>query len=71
MAICKDEAEKGVFDKHDVTYGSKPDQLYKSNDYRSLFNLVTHMERRTIYDVVTKHIIAGILVAALRGAKNC
>jgi hypothetical protein len=63
----KDAAEKEVFSKHDVTWGSTPDQLYKSDDYRSLFNLVTHMDRRTIYDVVTKHIIAAILVAALKG----
>ena len=67
MAFFKDAAEKEVFSEHDVTWGSTPDQVYKSDDYRSLFNLVTHMERRTIYDVVTKHIIAAILVAALKG----
>jgi len=68
VAFFKDAAEKEVFSEHDVTWGSTPDQVYKSDDYRSLFNLVTHMERRTIYDVVTKHIIAAILVAALKGA---
>ena len=57
-----------MFSEHDVTWGSTPDQVYKSDDYRSLFNLVTHMERRSVYDVVTKHIIAAILVAALKGA---
>ena len=67
VAFFKDAAEKGVFSEHDVTWGSTPDQIYKSDDYRSLYNLVTHMERRTIYDVVTKHIIAAILVAALKG----
>ena len=30
--------------------------------------MVTHCERRSQYDIVTKHIIAGILVAALKGA---
>ena len=42
--------------------------IYRSDDYRNLFNLVTHSERRSPYDVVTKHIIAAVLVTSLKGA---
>lgn len=58
---------QGAFDQHDIKHGTQADFLYKSDDYRNLFNLVTHNDRRSPYDVVTKHIIAGILVAALKG----
>ena len=42
--------------------------MYLSDDYRNLFNLVTHSERRSPYDIVTKHIIAAVLVTSLKGA---
>ena len=57
---------EGAFDKHDTQHGTQEDFVYKSDDYRSLFNLVTHDEKRSSYDVVTKHIIAAILLTILR-----
>ena len=43
----------------------KNEQIFYSNDYLNLFNLVTHSERRDMIDIVTKHIFAGILLQCL------
>ena len=51
-----------------MSYLETESEIYRSDDYRNLFNLVTHSERRSPYDVVTKHIIAAVLVTSLKGA---
>jgi hypothetical protein len=64
------EAAKGAFDEHNVQNGADPSSsgVYYSADYRNLFNLVTHDERRTPVDNVTKFIIAGVLHSGLKAS---
>ena len=70
--------DKRKFDRHNVQNGvlnhdqkdsveedHKNKQIFYSNDYLNLFNLVTHSERRDMIDIVTKHIFAGILLQCL------
>ena len=59
---------QGAFDQHDVQNGVDPSRVYRSDDYRNLYNLVTHTHRRAPLDVGTKYIIAGILVRFLKAA---
>lgn len=67
-----DEAAKGTFGPHNVQHGAadaaaaSEDFVYRSEDYSNLYNLVTHSERRSPLDIVTKYIIAGILVTMLK-----
>ena len=69
MAFFLDHKDK--FLEHDITHGveyAEVTETYRSDDYRNLFNLVTHGDRRSAYDIVTKHIIAGVLVVTLQAA---
>ena len=59
---------KQSFLQHDIKHGVDPGRVYRSEDYQNLFNLVTHSDQRSAYDIVTKHIIAGVLVVALQAA---
>ena len=65
--ILLSQISSGNFDLHDIKHGTQEDFVYQSTDYKNLFNLVTHSEHRSIYDIVTKHIIAAIIVVALKG----
>ena len=70
--FLKEHAE-GKFDQHNVQNGvinAKEDseQIFYSDDYANLFNLVTHSERRDLLDVVTKYVFSGILIRCLEAA---
>ncbi len=79
LAFFTAEAEAGVFTKHDIlnglnsgaNSGAEPEselKIYRSDDYANLYNLVTHAEHRNLMDIVTKYIIAGVLLALLKSA---
>ncbi|CAB4055686.1 unnamed protein product [Lepeophtheirus salmonis] len=55
---------KNDFEVHDITHGVEC-ELYKSDDYKNAFNLVTHRNKREVIDRVTKCIFAGIIVKFL------
>ena len=39
---------------------------FRSDDYKNLYHLVTHQERRDTSDVTTKFIFAGVLLSCLK-----
>ena len=69
------EYDEGKFEHHNIQNGVVNDkneesknQIFHSDDYANLFNLVTHSERRDMLDIVTKYIFAGILLRCLEAA---
>ena len=62
------QASDGVFDEHDIQNGVDSERVYRSDDYRNLYHLVTHSEQRTPVDIGSKYIIAGLLVRFLKAA---
>ena len=74
------EYDEGKFDHHNVQNGvinekneGSKKQIFHSDDYLTLFNLVTHSERRDMLDIVTKYIFGGMLLRCLEAAGyfNC
>ena len=64
-----DEDARGTFKEHNLQNGVGDNcPVYRSDDYANLFNLVTHSDRRAPLDIVTKYIIAGVLLSCLKGA---
>ena len=51
----------GMFEKHDVTHG-----ITHHDNYKNLFNLVTHSDRRESMDSITKNIFSCMMVKLLR-----
>ena len=65
-----DLSRQGAFDTHNVRNGVDVSEegSFLSDDYRNLFNLVSHSEQRQMVDITTKYLFGGLLVRALKAA---
>ena len=68
LSFFSDMSRQGAFDAHDVRNGVEVTEEFLSDDYRNLFNLVSHTEQRQMVDITTKYLFGGLLVKALKAA---